>query len=545
MAGFFRAAIFMAFFLYAGSAFAGGGPCPSGANYYNSSGTAMVTLASLGITNCYYIAASGSDSNSGTTESSPWAHLPGMSTCTGNCAAITPTAGQGFIFRGGDMWNGSNLGINWNYGGTSPNPIYIGVDQGWYSGSAWTRPIWSCGGATCTGAQTGYYWSSTKSYVMLDNIEMGGFFVDTTSNSGAVIINPCGTNQIYENIYMHGWSQSPVVTNTVGAGFSGCNGSNLSGDVIRYNVIDGSDTAKNMMTAMYLKIPTAYGNMMRYVITCLDATGDLWHDNVCDHMASQPGGGHQDGFYHVSQTYSPNTLLYNNIVSNATFSGAGGAVKFWINGNAGCPFSSCTSYMFNNIIYNNLGPNVFDQGGHLAINYGTWYIFNNTIDCGDDAVPGSCGIGDNGNRGGTMVLHSINNHWITTASTDLSCTHFTCDSTSPLFQTAAQAEAQGYTSASTYAFQPSSSNGSTVGKGTNQNALCTAVNAIDSNAGAACKSGTTYACTYNLTNHAVSCPTMPEVTRPTGAWDVGAYQFGKTTQASVPQPPQALQASVQ
>ena len=58
-------------------AYAAGGPCPNGANYLNSSGS-LATLASLGVTNCYYIASNGSDSNSGATESSPWLHSPGM-----------------------------------------------------------------------------------------------------------------------------------------------------------------------------------------------------------------------------------------------------------------------------------------------------------------------------------------------------------------------------------------------------------------------------------------------------------------------------------
>ena len=40
-----------------------GGTCPSGANYVNPSNAtgSLVTLSSLGITNCYYIAANGSD----------------------------------------------------------------------------------------------------------------------------------------------------------------------------------------------------------------------------------------------------------------------------------------------------------------------------------------------------------------------------------------------------------------------------------------------------------------------------------------------------
>jgi len=57
---------------------------------------------------CYFIAANGSDANSGTSESSPWLHAPGMPNCTANCAAHTPVAGEGFIFRGGDTWHFGN-----------------------------------------------------------------------------------------------------------------------------------------------------------------------------------------------------------------------------------------------------------------------------------------------------------------------------------------------------------------------------------------------------------------------------------------------------
>ena len=65
------------FLLLALPAFASGGSCPSSASYLNSSGS-LVTLSSLGVTSCYYIAANGSDSNNGTTEATPWLHAPGM-----------------------------------------------------------------------------------------------------------------------------------------------------------------------------------------------------------------------------------------------------------------------------------------------------------------------------------------------------------------------------------------------------------------------------------------------------------------------------------
>ena len=38
----------------------------------------------------YYIAANGSDSNNGTSKTTPWLHAPGMPNCTSNCACDDP-----------------------------------------------------------------------------------------------------------------------------------------------------------------------------------------------------------------------------------------------------------------------------------------------------------------------------------------------------------------------------------------------------------------------------------------------------------------------
>ena len=88
----------------------------------------------------YYIAANGSDSNSGTSKSSPWLHAPGINGCAALCGSTNPKAGDQIIFRGGDTWGTSNFnvwGLNWS--GSSGSPIYIGVDQSWFSGSSWSR----------------------------------------------------------------------------------------------------------------------------------------------------------------------------------------------------------------------------------------------------------------------------------------------------------------------------------------------------------------------------------------------------------------------
>jgi hypothetical protein len=529
-----RAAIFTMFLLRAGSAFAAGGACPSGANYLSQSVDAqelpLVTLASLGVTSCYYIAASGSDSNSGLSEASPLAHLPGMPTCTGNCAAVTPAAGQGFIFRGGDTWGTDDLGLSWKWSGTSSAPIYIGVDTGWHSGSSWAHPVWTCGGAYCSN-NTGWYFESNSSDFILDNVEFAGGYSD--NSTGQYYVGGCGPNQIYENTYMHGWSHlAGMTSNPGGIGFAtGC-GTNTAGLTIRYNVVDGSDTSQDMFTAVRLSAPNLYGNVFRYVVSGATACGDNWHDNLVEHLVSPPGGAHQDALYQFLQCYSPNSLIYNNTIRNTTFAGSGGSVKLWLNGNGPCPFgssaSSCVGYAFNNVIYNNLPGNMVDTSGHLSgVFYGTWYFFNNTIQCGTDSSMGVCSVGMN--TGATLNFYDLNNQWIQSGTASpLACTNDpggTCSETTGLLQTLAQANAQGYADTSSYAFVPTSPSGSTVGAGANEQALCMTIAGIDKAASTACRSSTGYGCAYDTSDHTIHCPATAPLPRPAnGKWDVGAYQ---------------------
>ena len=98
-----------------------------------------------------------------------------------------------------------------------------------------------------------------------------------------------------------------------------------------------------------------------------------------------------------------------------------------------------------------------------------------------------------------------------------------------------------YTSGETYAYSPVASANSTVGAGTNEySGYCAALSTAGLTAAAtACESDTTYACTYNTSNHTVTCPTRTVNARPaSGAWDVGAYEF---TGGSTPSPPTNVQ----
>src|SRR5579863_2798372 len=73
----------------------------------------------------YYVAADGSDSNDGTSKTTPWQHAPGMTTCSSMCASTTPKAGDSIILRGADTWSSSSFPWTWKWSGSSGNPVQV------------------------------------------------------------------------------------------------------------------------------------------------------------------------------------------------------------------------------------------------------------------------------------------------------------------------------------------------------------------------------------------------------------------------------------
>ncbi len=70
-------------------------------------------------------------------KATPWKHAPYMHSFTGT---YSHSSGDRFVFRGGDTWVASDYFVISN-GGTSSAPDYYGVDQTWFAGGSWTRPI--------------------------------------------------------------------------------------------------------------------------------------------------------------------------------------------------------------------------------------------------------------------------------------------------------------------------------------------------------------------------------------------------------------------
>lgn len=563
------------FLLLAVPAFASGGSCPSSASYLNSSGS-LVTLSSLGVTSCYYIAANGSDSNNGTTEATPWLHAPGMPNCSGNCSTAYNgnLSGIGMIFRGGDTWHfGDNTktpytGGPWvtNQDATSAHPTYMGVDQSWSSGGSWTRPILTYDNppnasqtlASCPIPTAGnmFDWSG-GAYFILDNFEMTG--VCTTAANWEVTYVSYGSLSgaaNFYNLYIHGWSHvgfsnrnNCTLNNQCMAAFRGSvNSTNFPpGDTLLYDVVDGSDSDGVPMNFCYCgawRVAFSYfDNGSQFITRSQNSFHDSailnfvdnGHANVMESVGDAPGPSNSYAYY--NNTFGN---LYVNTTVNSN-------VGFWPSIPVGASL-----YWFNNIVYG-AGPMEFFNAGLNGQAEGSLQIFNNTFqlnhrtDGGVDNI--SCSA-----SGITMV--NGNNHWI---SDDINSSGFpgtaytgACvgqeTDTNSLLMKNATATADGYTSTQTFVFSPTSASSPTVGAGSNRNStFCSALATASSTdpylteAATACQGDTTYACSYSNSTNAVTCPGRTTNSRGS-VWDIGSYEFN--AQGAPPNPPTGLAAVV-
>jgi hypothetical protein len=547
MAQLLRGAILVTCFLSAGSAFAG----------------------------TYYVAADGSDSNSGTSKTSPWLHGPGMTGCSGNCASYTPVAGDQFLFRGGDTWHystGSPIGLpwTWKWSGNSSIGIYIGVDQTWYSGSSFTRPILTMDNPVSTVLVASCSFDDTNneavtlsnvSYVTFDDFEFTGkCWAGNPSTTGHGSLNiGTATHSLIEHNYFHGWSSTPSSIDWHSM-IRGILSATASFNEIAYNVFDGSDsfhgttTASNQCFKAVNGPPcqSGYGiygdgynlhhNVLRYLSNGIVTNGFFTvHDNLFENLWAS-----YDDSTHPNVVESGTTGLagqpfyfYNNVIRHTRQN-----VTFWVQ-------IDKQLYMFNNIFFDNFGGSVdcielqpASTGSSPAL-----YFYSNTLDA-SSVGNGVCQVSFNG---GSPPWHGTanfqNNHFIGYAAGQFSSV-WTCqsgancastnDNGSEVFQSESIANGQGYTQTNSYT--PTNGSNSTVLGGANLTNLCTTFS-LDS---ALC-AGTSQGVTEQVGQggYVAVSPAITIVSRPTnGSWDAGAYQYGSGSGSGQPNPPSRLTAVV-
>jgi hypothetical protein len=480
MAKFMRFAILLAGLFSAGNAFAAGGACPAGVPVTGN--------------NCHFVAATGSDSNNGTSETTPWLHSPGMANCSGNCAALQAgNAGIGIIFRGGDTWHFGNPNAapytggaldlyNWfsnSYGGSISNCVYegnqsgclyVGVDTTWYNtstcGGSWCRPVLTGDNPTLPGAGSfvsscAYQVSGNNfgpnnlvvmpPYTILDNFELTGMCSSASSTSqGDTYLAGWASSGTYtsesflENSYLHGWT----ATQSAGTGSASHPIALISGgggvfQVLDHDVIDGSDS--NPEIAAWAPGTWFYhirDNMIRYVGQGYGAQCHDIHDNIFEHFYTTELDGHYNvlecnhdaGPNQSPATNTPN-VVYNNVMRHFDPSFAGGE-DFWF-----CPNSS-SEYWFNNLQYDISGQPWAMAGTTQypdCTNTGGQFLFNNTfVDTGAITCHGS-----GSNVSGGRYFTAYNNHLIGTTFDSAGCTGYS--DASNVIMSDSKATSQGYT----------------------------------------------------------------------------------------------------
>jgi hypothetical protein len=550
------------------------GTCPSGANYLNTSNPTgpLVTLSSMGITSCYYIAANGSDSNDGASEASghPWAHAPGMPNCTANCASNSPAGGSGYIFRGGDTWHFGDssstpyTGGTWQWessGASTGSPIYVGVDSTWFSGSSWARPILTGDNATSTspvgscsyivGTSNILVYFSGVRYTILDNFELTGLCWNSASTGGEYLqdggaIAGAGNPAYFQNLYMHGWTHTTAGTQGAGTGFQGYNQN--YGETFQYNVIDGSDS-DDLSLGPFGQGGDGY-NIQYNVIRHAGGTSifddcHIIHDNLFEYINNVTDGStHTDVLFCYSEyaggSSNPN-LYYNNIYRDigTEYSGPTSGVEM------PSPPAGQTDYLFNEVFgdyyANQANYNDICEGGGC----GAMVIFNETAENGLPGYGGGC-IWCNPSAGVTSIT-SVNNHWITsgTGTSAVFQTPSQVTETGAVYQTISIANGQGYTDTNNFA-PTAATNATLTAAGTNETTGYCADSVLHNAAAeAACVAGTTDGCSYNSTSHTISCPDITAVARPSsGTWNVGAYQYSSSATSPTPNNPTNLTATV-
>lgn len=545
--------------------------------------TSLIITGSASATT-YYIAANGSDSNNGTSKSTPWLHAPGMPNCTGTCASTTPAAGDQFIFRGGDTWHyGSGTPLvggtwKWTYSGKSGNPIYIGTDSTWFSGQSFARPVLNGDNAlsnsfpsSCTydDSNKTFVELNSVSYVTFDNFENTGRCWAGKISMSSVIYLPGTSHLVISNFYCHGWTATPGSYDNYYC-ILGTGAGNADYNQFVSDIFDGADSSRATSTTdpeivncqwtvlasppnlcasgqgIYQAAYDVHSSIFRYMSNFMVTTNThTLHDNVFEYLYDTYASGNQQHPNVDNQDANvtgQTVLFYNNIMRHT-----------YVTEDIYLAVTT-TAYIFNNVFYDNMNVPGFGiiTNGCVRLNQvsnstatTTAYISNNTF--GD----GNCQINfDHSNSPLTAwngTAYFQNNHYIGYSSATLDST-YVCDTGlqctivdkgNEVFQTTAVANSQGYVAANNYA--PTGNANSTVGAGGNLSGSCSTF----SSDSALC-SGTSDAVAEQSGNggQVANYPAIAIIARPSSAsWDVGAYQFGNGQQ--VPNPPTGLAAVVQ
>jgi Divergent InlB B-repeat domain len=339
----------------------------------------------------YYIAASGGDSNNGTSESTPWAHLPEMATFTGT---YTHASGDEFTMRGCDVWTNANFPILWTYSNTS-----LVRDVTWYNTAncptGWNRPVWNAGGTVMGGTECpsssnnyhNFFLNIAASNTYWEWIETKGLFWAGICSDGGLITIQSGQNHTFDHFYMHDWSANHSTAADIQGfvsylgGSGACGSTSTTNCTWQYGVIDNSDG--DQVSGGGVQSFNVMYSVCNYLVNCIKpySNGEIGGNGIFNGVDSAFDGDHGNNIETIQAQGTGIYYIHDNLISDS--GGEGLQV-----GNPGE-----IDYVWNNV-WNQPGsgqngPQVPQSSPSTAM-----YFFNNTVgggwpDCIKNAGHGS------------------------------------------------------------------------------------------------------------------------------------------------------------
>lgn len=485
----------------------------------------------------YYIDwVSGSDTNDGITKSTPWKRAPGMYGCSDKCLVKRKAGGSPgdqFILKGGVTWPRAALCWDWYFGnGTAASPIYFGVDQTWFSGVSWSRPILDAETGVPNASPEGQT-SIMRAYgdgLVVDNFEFKGLAQLSDRNTAPKMLGIGTTSSRstrgleVKNCYFHGWSYGGTATKdyiyVLQTGlFSGASEMNLK---IHDNVWDGADTTQDLAGAYKGSAGYFYNNYIANLVNGVVgsnikyAWGNTFKNIAKGHTTTPTCIGNYsfDCTSHANSLYTVGpAVIFNNYFENV-----GGGVTIWIG-----PGDNATAYAFNNVSVNDTNQSIQISNYELTTGAASEvHVWNNTL----QGPPGATGArisGPSFNKPNLSTVTVRNNHMIG----DYHDVNWGTKITTPIGSnnigmTNAEANRQGYVVTGTYPYAIPDG-GITAGGGIDLRSFATGIPSTTIvDAATAALSNTSCGVIYDEINHKVIGPKITSVPRGT-KWDVGAH----------------------
>lgn len=485
----------------------------------------------------YYIDyAGGSNSNNGTSSSTPWKSHPYMQNavgCAGAPHAYSHVAGDRFIFKGGVTWPFQCFGMDILLTGSSSSVMDgYDVDVTWFSGGSFTRPIFDLANnvPTVAGPIGGHNVINVESpsFVNINQIEIkrqgivGGFSGPNIGHDCGVYFAVGGAGNV-TNSFFHDWA---ATTTAIQAGWSNC-----AGGVGNANQVAGDTFSAQNSTDLTLASHVSFGgcshnHAVMFSNRCLYAgQGALGygnaHDNEFGWMSDQGATG----------LYAGNGI-HTNVIEN-TWTGPSRFYNNWIHdvSSIGVVMLVCSSdIVVNNVIERAGGvPQIAVDPGGVCSSSGTATVEGNTVDCSQGVLCFRTTL----RTGATIpALLLKNNLWISNGNPvcynnpSAGCNNVVnVNASNNITMSSATANAQGITDSGKYALTAATN--TPVGQGADVSSQCGTLPFLCSDVSGAFWTG--------LGGYKAR-PVAP---------DVGAYMFAGGVQPAKPSPPSNVLAVVQ